>query len=104
MRNNNSLPHLLRLLPGKHSQKEVYYYSLSYASEIVLLDDLLARRTAHAAGLTVWGTLKILLEAKERGLTGTIAQLIDRLNDTGLWISDDIRHRILMLAGEHPKE
>jgi predicted nucleic acid-binding protein len=31
---------------------------------VVLLDDMLARRTAQAAGLQVWGTLKVLLEAK----------------------------------------
>lgn len=39
---------------------------------IVLLDDGLARRTAQAAGLEVWGTLKILLEAKNQGLTTEI--------------------------------
>ncbi|MEW6751246.1 MAG: DUF3368 domain-containing protein [Candidatus Latescibacterota bacterium] len=30
--------------------------ALAYPARIVLLDDLLARRTAHAAGLAVWGT------------------------------------------------
>lgn len=35
--------------------------ALEQRNRVVLLDDLLARRTAQAAGLTVWGTLKILL-------------------------------------------
>lgn len=35
---------------------------------IVLLDDQLARHTAQAAGLSVWGTLRVLLEAKSFGL------------------------------------
>ena len=36
---------------------------------ILLIDDALARRTSQAAGLTVWGTLRILLEGKKKGLT-----------------------------------
>ncbi|MBN2548419.1 MAG: DUF3368 domain-containing protein [Anaerolineales bacterium] len=74
--------------------------ALENPRSILLLDDLLARRTAQAAGLTVWGTLKILLEAKAQGLTARIEPYVDHLNKSGMWISDDIRHRILALAGE----
>lgn len=74
--------------------------ALENQDRIVLLDDMLARRTAIAAGLTVWGTLKILLEAKAQGLTQQIAPLVDRLKDTGMWISDEIHQRILKIAGE----
>jgi hypothetical protein len=69
-------------------------------AHIVLLDDLLARRTAQAAGLTVWGTLRFLLEAKSHGLTDKIGPFIDRLDNAGMWLSEDIRQRILILAGE----
>ena len=74
--------------------------ALEYQNHILLLDDGLARRTAQAAGLTVWGTLKILLEAKQQGLTDQVAPLIDRLANAGMWISDKIRERILTLAHE----
>src|SRR5687768_11498813 len=46
--------------------------ALENHTRILLLDDMLARRTAQAAGLTVWGTLKILLEAKAQGLTDRV--------------------------------
>ena len=69
---------------------------------IVLLDDLLARRIAEAAGLHVWGTLRVLLEGKRAGLTPHLAPYIDRLVDAGMWLSADIRKRILHLAGEDP--
>lgn len=74
--------------------------ALENPSRIVLLDDGLARRIAKAAGLKVWGTLRVLLEAKSHGLTESIEPLVDRLGDAGLWMSDDIRQRILALAGE----
>lgn len=74
--------------------------ALENPARIVLLDDLLARRTAQAAGLTVWGTLKILLEGKAQGVTDKIAPLINRLNQAGLWLSDEVQQQILKLAGE----
>jgi predicted nucleic acid-binding protein len=73
---------------------------LENASCIVLLDDGLARRIAQAAGLTVWGTLKVLLESKARGLVESIGPLISQLQDSGMWVSDEVRPRVLALAGE----
>lgn len=45
---------------------------------ILLMDDAMARRIAQAAGLKVWGTLKILIEAKNKGLVDRIYPLIQR--------------------------
>jgi len=67
---------------------------------VILLDDALARRIAQAAGLEVWGTLRVLLEAKSQGLTESIEPLVNRLEEAGMWISDSIRQRVLALAGE----
>lgn len=74
--------------------------ALKNRERIVLLDDALARRTAQAAGLRVWGTLKVLLEAKSAGHLDCIAPLLDRLSQAGLWMSEDVRRRVLLLAGE----
>jgi predicted nucleic acid-binding protein len=76
--------------------------ALENPDRIVLLDDALARRIGQAAGLKVWGTLKILLEAKARRLTDSLAPLLDELQAAGMWISRDIRERVLVLAGERP--
>ena len=75
--------------------------ALEHTNHVVLLDDKLARRTAEAAGLHVWGTLKVLLEAKQAGLVDRIAPLLDRLAISGMWISQEIRLRIFTLAGEN---
>jgi predicted nucleic acid-binding protein len=64
----------------------------------VLLDDGLARRVAQAAGLNVWGTLKVLLEAHSEGLTGDIESCLDKLQEAGMWISQGVRQRVLALA------
>ncbi len=73
---------------------------LENPARIILLDDMLARRTAQAAGLTVWGTLKVLLEAKSNGLIEQVAPYVDLLKISGMWLTDDVRKRILALAHE----
>jgi predicted nucleic acid-binding protein len=60
----------------------------------------LARRIAQAAGLEVWGTLKLPLEAKAKGLIREVNVYLDRLEDAGLWVLSNVRRRILTLAGE----
>jgi predicted nucleic acid-binding protein len=87
----------LDLGPGEIA---VVSLALENPTLVVLLDDALARRIAQAAGLNIWGTLKVLLEAKSQGLTATIEPLIGRLKNAGMWISDDIERRILTLAKE----
>lgn len=74
--------------------------ALERPDHILLLDDALARKTAKAAGLNVWGTLRILLEAKSQGLVQSIKPLLNHLEGNGMWISEEIRQRILGLAGE----
>lgn len=74
--------------------------ALENPQHILLLDDMLARRTAQAAGLEVWGTLKVLLEAKARGLVSKVEPFVVRLNDAGMWVSAEVKARILVLANE----
>ena len=74
--------------------------ALENPDRVVLLDDMLARRTAQVAGLQVWGTLKVLLEAKSNGMIEKVESYVLKLGDSGMWISSEIKERILKLAGE----
>lgn len=74
--------------------------ALEHPERLILLDDGLARRTAQAAGLTVWGTLKVLLEAKSQHFTDRVEPFVGQLANAGMWITEDIRQRILALAQE----
>jgi predicted nucleic acid-binding protein len=74
--------------------------ALENPSRVILLDDMLARRTALAAGLQVWGTLKVLLEAKSQGVVEKIEPYVTNLSKAGMWISSEVKQRILVLAGE----
>jgi predicted nucleic acid-binding protein len=74
--------------------------ALENREHVILLDDGLARRTAQVAGLQVWGTLKVLLEAKSQGLVKKIAPYVANLSEAGMWVSAEVKQRILALADE----
>ena len=74
--------------------------ALENPERVIVLDDALARRTAKAAGLTVLGTLKVLLEAKTIGVIEAVKPSLDQLDRAGLWMSVEIRQRVLTLADE----
>lgn len=48
----------------------------------------------------VWGTLKLLLEAKSHGIIEKVEPYVLKMSDVGMWISAEIKERILKLAGE----
>ncbi len=73
--------------------------ALENPTRIALLDDMRARVIAQGAELKVWGTLRVLLEAKAQGLIPSVEPLVRRLAETGMWISAEVRQRILALAG-----
>lgn len=77
---------------------------LENPEHILLLDDRLARRKAQSAGLQVWGTLQVILSAKNTSKITTVKPFIAKLNDCGLWVSKEIINRILLLAGENDED
>lgn len=95
-----SIPSELAVLALGAGETAVLALGQENPTKIVLLDDGVARQTAKLSGLIVWGTLKILLEAKSQGLTERIEPLVEQLARSGMWMSADIRRRILTLANE----
>lgn len=74
--------------------------ALQLSAEFIVLDDLSARMVATELGLTVIGSLGLLVRAKERGLIGEVRPLMAAMTSHGLYTSDALRHHILALAGE----
>ena len=67
----------------------------------VLIDERKARKVARDIhGLQVIGTVRILVEAKRRGLLAEIASSFKKLRQEGYWIHDSIVQVALREAGE----
>ena len=71
-----------------------------HGSDRVVIDDMEARRCARAMGLKVIGTLGVVGRAKYTGQVDRAAPVIQRLRETGLYVSEDLVQRILREVGE----
>ncbi len=81
-------------------ETEVLALALESPGAIVILDDLLARKTAKRLGIKIIGTLGILLEAKKKNLLPEITTVLDNLEKLRFRLSDETRKAVLKLANE----
>jgi len=81
-------------------EAEVIALAQELNAELVIIDERLARRHAKRLGLTLTGTLGVLLKAKERGLVPAVGPLMDQLRQVGIWLDDVLVAEVLRLAGE----
>lgn len=69
-------------------------------ADLVIIDDNAAKKTAKFLGLTVTGTLGVILKAKRNDLIPCVTPVLKDLENLGFFISDDIRSLVLQQAGE----
>jgi len=78
--------------------------AIALASEIpydfVVLDDAAARKFAEGLGLTVKGTIGLLLIAKKSGLIPLLKPYFDTIQQTNFRIAQNILDQVLIEAGE----
>jgi predicted nucleic acid-binding protein len=67
---------------------------------IVLVDDQEARKEAHRLGLAYLGSLRILKDAKDRGLVNAVRPILAELITTGTYLSETLSQAFLRELGE----
>ena len=81
-------------------EAEVFALAVEHDAGLVFLDENKARQKAREIGLTVKGTVGILLEAKKEGLIDVIKPLLIQLRDNGMHLSESLINNALQDAGE----
>lgn len=81
-------------------EREAIALAIETRAELILLDDLPARGVAQIAGLSVIGTLGVLLAAKRAGLIQQLRPELDNLLRTSFFLSPQLYARLLRDAGE----
>lgn len=74
--------------------------ALRSSAQVVLLDEQRARRVAVRLGLSIAGSLTVLVEAKRRGLIPLVEPVVDQMIAQGRRISAGLKAHVLQLAGE----
>ena len=80
---------------------EVMILAQEYEGDhLVIIDDGSARRTADYLGLTLTGTIGVLIKAKEKGLINAVMPFIAKMEKQGIFFSDELKARVKRVAGE----
>lgn len=67
---------------------------------LVCIDETVGRRMARLSGLSLTGSLGILIKAKRQGFPVVIAVAAQRMRDQGIWLSAQVLASALAAAGE----
>lgn len=74
--------------------------ALEIPDSIIILDDFKARKVANQLGLTITGTIGIIVKAKLKGIIPSIIPLLAKIAATDFRISKDLEIQALKEAGE----
>ena len=82
-------------------ESEVLSWSLNNEKRYrAVIDDRAVRNCAKTLGIPMLGTGGILVLAKKRGLVNSVSEALKRLENVGLYISDEIIELLKKQAGE----
>lgn len=67
---------------------------------LVIIDDSAARRAADYLGLTLTGTLGVLIKAKQLGFLDSVMSVVAQMEAHQIYLSDALKAQVRRLAGE----
>lgn len=88
---------LLDLDPG---EQEAIALAVQLDADVIVLDDLAARRAATRMGLTLTGSAGLLVRAQRLGLLEVVRPDLDAMIANGLFISESLYRDVLQSLGE----
>ena len=88
----------LVLDPGEASAISL---ALETANSVLIIDEKKGRKIAQGLNITIIGTLKVLLIAKNKGVIVSVKQLIDELKNHSSRFNKAVLDEVLRLAGEN---
>lgn len=74
--------------------------ALETDQSIIILDDWKARKLAERLGLSVTGTLGVIVKAKKSGMIPSIIPYLDKIRETNFRISEELEQMALNEANE----
>ena len=87
----------LELDPGEAS---AIAFALKNPGSTLILDESKGRSVAKRLGLKITGTMGIIIKAKEKGFITSGTAILDKLENHGFWLSDQLKKLVLKRLGE----
>ncbi len=71
-------------------EASVIQTALDLQIPLVCIDETVGRRVARLSGLTLTGSIGVLIKARHRGYGVSIPEAIDRMREHGIWLSSEV--------------
>lgn len=71
-------------------EASVIQTAMNLDAPLVCIDEVVGRRLARLCGLTVTGTVGVLLKAQQLGFPVSMPDALRRMRDHGIWLSDRV--------------
>lgn len=81
-------------------EASVIQLALNQGIQTVCIDESVGRRIARLSGLSLTGSLGIMLRAKQEGYPLSISESVQRMKQRGIWLSEGLVTSALKYAGE----
>lgn len=75
-------------------------WALAHPEARAIIDDLQGRRCAESLGIPLRGTVGLVLRARRAGLIPLARDALERLRQSGMYLSDRICAEVLREVGE----
>jgi predicted nucleic acid-binding protein len=85
---------------GGAGEAAVISWALENPGFTAILDDRRARAFAERSGISVLGSLRVIVIAKERGFLPKAKPALEKLRGAGAFVTDELIDRAIALAGE----
>ena len=96
---DNSRQQLLEMQIDK-GEASAIALALETRNNILILDDWKARKVAERLGISVTGTLGVIIKAKNSGLIPSIKPFLEKIRETNFRISEELEQIALIEANE----
>lgn len=94
------MPPIIQAWDLGEGESSVLAWAHANPGTLAILDDLAARRCAATLRIPVRGTLGLVLVAKQRGRIKAARPMLERMRESGMYLSDSVLNRALGLVGE----
>ena len=81
-------------------EAETIALALEKKADLLLLDERLGRRHATHLGLTITGSIGVLIKAKKQGYLATLKPALEQIKYSGIYLSNELIQRALLEVGE----
>ena len=82
-------------------EASVIQLALSEGIKTVCIDEVVGRRAARLNGLSLTGSVGIILRAKREGLLPSVSDAVHKMQKNGIWLSDKVIDFAFRQSGEN---